>query len=204
VNIADTLGSSGQLESDFALPSFLPSVFGVSKMPPSFSARCLVVGIGSPHGDDQAGWRVIDLLHESVPEHCRLSRAKVPHELLDELGDVRLMHVVDAFAGTREKTALRRYELGCDPEGSGQLAFASADSGGADLAVDHCLRSGTTHHIDLISVMQLAQTLRTLPPRVVLWAIPGRHFHPTTELDPSCETEVRRCAERIRCELTDA
>jgi hydrogenase maturation protease len=176
----------------------------------------LVVGIGSPHGDDQAGWRVIDLLSQSAPRACQLSRAKVPHELLDGLGDVELMHVVDAYAPTSAEDGLQRFELAVDHQGSDELAFAAASAGDGDLTADPNLRSGpnphsgpnprsgTTHHIDLISVMRLAQTLRTLPPRVVLWTIPGHHFDPTTQLDADCETQVRLCAGRIRCELSDA
>lgn len=162
----------------------------------------LVVGIGSPHGDDQAGWCVVDLLSQSAPKTCHLSRAKVPHELLDRLGDVELMHIIDASASTNADDGLNRYELAVDQQGSGDLEFLTASQG--DVTAEPTLRSGTTHHIDLISVMRLAQTLRTLPPRVVLWTIPGRHFDPATELDADCETQVRLCAGRICRELNDA
>ena len=171
----------------------------------------LVVGIGSPHGDDQAGWCVIDLLSKSVPESCQLSRAKVPHELLDRLDEVELMHVIDASAPTNAEDGLAgadgglsRFELAVDHAGHGKLAFVMSHRGDGHVTAEPALRSGTTHHIDLISVMRLAQTLRTLPPRVVLWTIPGRHFDPATELDADCETQVRLCAGRIRRELNDA
>ena len=183
--------------------NFVPIVLR-SIMRHAHSARCLVVGIGSPHGDDQAGWRVIDLLSGSVPEGCLLSRAKVPHELLDGLAGVELMHVIDACAAANAEDGLKRFELVADHQGSDDLAFVSADRGGGRLAADHALRSGTTHHIDLISVMRLAQTLRTLPPRVVLWTIPGYRFDPASELDADCQTQVHVCAGRIRRELTDA
>ncbi len=195
----------------------------------------LVVGIGSPHGDDQAGWRVIDLLAQSMPGHCQLCRAKVPHELLDGLGDVQRMHVVDACATAGTTEGLMRFELTADSEQADGLTFVPADRREGELvgqrhlevatlarawkarhnhrerdlaptslAASPALRSGMSHHIDLMSVMRLAQALRKLPRQVVLWTIPGRHFLPASELDSDCETQVRLCAGRILSELSDA
>lgn len=160
----------------------------------------LVVGIGSPHGDDQAGWRVIDLLAQSMLGHCQLARAKVPHELLDGLGDVQRMHVVDACSTADTTEGLMRFELTADKDQADRLIFVPADRREGEPA----LRSGMTHHIDLMSVMRLAQALRKLPRQVVLWTIPGRHFLPASELDSDCETQVRLCVGRILSELSDA
>ena len=43
----------------------------------------LVVGVGSHHGDDQAGWLVADLLAASASEDVAVRKAKTPAEILD-------------------------------------------------------------------------------------------------------------------------
>ena len=43
----------------------------------------LVVAIGSPHGDDRAGWTAIELLQSRNLDNVELRQAKVPHDLVN-------------------------------------------------------------------------------------------------------------------------
>ncbi len=59
-------------------------------------ARPLVVGIGSPHGDDQAGWLLIERLSSQVSSQVRLRTASVPHNLIDWSDDCDALYIIDA------------------------------------------------------------------------------------------------------------
>ena len=57
-----------------------------------------IAGLGSPHGDDQAGWLVIKELERLQPSHARLIILTAPHQLLDEIEGLDTLYVCDAAA----------------------------------------------------------------------------------------------------------
>lgn len=168
----------------------------------------LVAGIGSPHGDDRAGWFVIDRLGGSVTESCSLRKIKVPHELLDYIDQVDVLHLVDAYAAESSGSRIVRYELTGGVESPSELRFELAgdpsEAVGNSTAVAANPRSDTSHHIDLVSVLRLMGQLKRLPRRVTLWAVPGKRFEADVSLSAACEAGAIRCAKTIRQELDDA
>ena len=81
--------------------------------------RTLIAGIGSPHGDDQAGWRVIEALQRIASTSCRLLQVVVPHALLDQLDEsVSALHVIDACLATAQDQPCQRYTMACSRGGS--------------------------------------------------------------------------------------
>jgi len=60
--------------------------------------RALVVGIGSPYGDDRVGWLVAERIAEMLGNRFIVRCARSPAELLDWLDGVAELHVCDAFA----------------------------------------------------------------------------------------------------------
>ncbi len=131
----------------------------------------LVIGIGSPHGDDRAGWEVVERLSAldlSCSPH-RLRKAAVPHDALDWFDPQTPTHVVDAIASQSDR--LLRFELARDSQGDLQTLLTDQDEGPRSVAFP-ALRSHSTHQFDLRSVLELAAALNTLPQCIVLWAIP--------------------------------
>ncbi len=58
----------------------------------------LVAGLGSPHGDDVVGWRVVEVVADRRPD-VPVVRAGAPGTLLPGLADAVLAVVVDAAEG---------------------------------------------------------------------------------------------------------
>lgn len=162
------------------------------------SRRILFAGIGSPHGDDRAGWEVADELLRAVDRspNVTVRKAAVPLDLLDWLEAVDCLHVCDA--------ALR-------PESCGQLRrFAGSVSSDGRAVSQHAipaiakLRSQGSHDFGLPAVLELAARLKRLPPEVVVWAVDGARFEPGDPLSPALAEAIPSVAASIITELNDA
>ena len=77
----------------------------------SDSEKILVAGLGSPHGDDQAGWLVAERVGEQFRSHpdVVVRRAIIPLDLLDWLEDVDVLHICDACETTQRHEKLQRF-----------------------------------------------------------------------------------------------
>jgi hydrogenase maturation protease len=138
----------------------------------------LVVGIGSAHGDDQAGWQVIDLLARRPLASVQLRKASVPHDMLDWIEHAAALHIVDA----------------CDSVAQLQQLDVST----AQATPVMRTRSASSHQLGIDGVLALARSLGILPPRVVLWAIPGREFPPGGNLRQECAAQVEHCVDQLQ------
>lgn len=149
------------------------------------SRRCnksiLVVGVGSPHGNDQLGWLVArDLMQRSL-NCCQARIAATPLELLDWIEDCEVLHVVDALHGRSTAGTIYRWTWPC-----------------AEIQFDGW--SGT-HDFNLPGVLALAEQLGLLPRQVFLWGIGVGN----NQTDGSQPTELAKwiesAANQIQCEL---
>jgi hydrogenase maturation protease len=172
----------------------------------SVDGQILVVGLGSPHGDDQAGWTAIDRLETLSLLGVKLIRLAVPHDLLDWLDEVQELHVIDAAQSVDRglANALVRFET--QNIGEKSLRWQSSYCGNEgdskpDLIRPTGLRSAGTHQIDILTVLELANCLRTLPKRVVLWTIPASRFGATAGVSKECHLMIEHCAKYIGSEL---
>ncbi len=158
-----------------------------------------VIGIGSPHGDDRAGWEVIDRLTSarnqkslpasgiepealadflrcgsasasgSIGKSVVLHKASVPHDVLDWLDVEAQTHIIDASYDTFAD--VRRYAITQDTSGKLLLtALGSLGTTNAGIAPES-LRSSSTHQLDLLSTLELSATLGTLPHELFLWTV---------------------------------
>lgn len=144
----------------------------------------LIVGVGSAHGDDQAGWRLVDTLIARNRTSAQLRKVSSPHELIDWLEGCECLHVVDACD---RRTDLLRLDIssGCIP-----------------VAIE--TRSSSSHQVGVGTVVELAKSLGLLPQRALLWAIPGESFAPHGDIGDGCQKEVENCAGLIEKELGHA
>lgn len=161
------------------------------------SRQVLIVGIGSPHGDDSVGWYVARTLAERHPEseHVQVKVAQIPVDLINWLGDVRELHLIDACHISAAGPASgmisargchwHRHEITVDDLKTGTLPFEFRHEAG-------------THGWSLISVLQLAQRLHMLPQRLILWAIEADSFAPGTVLADSVRDAADLVAEQLR------
>lgn len=179
--------------------------------------RVLIVGIGSAHGDDQAGWLVIRQLQElltaddgrgirgtsnAVSEFAELSvecrQAQSPVDLLDWIEGHETLHIVDACdsalsTDSAHSTEPRTFEF---VPRTRHTSAAWRDV----LETGRC--SGGTHGFDVLSVLDLTVHLGKPPERVVFWLVPGTAFERSETLSNAAlqavHVTVQRMNDRLR------
>jgi hydrogenase maturation protease len=110
----------------------------------------MIAGIGSPHGDDQAGWCVADgLLQGSCP--ARVLALNEPIQLVDHLAGCQWLLVVDAC------------QSGASPGAISHLVWPDER---IEFQHDH-----SSHGIGVGHALRLAEQLGRLPPRVEVFGI---------------------------------
>ena len=177
------------------------------------NARTLVVGIGSSHGDDQAGWKVIEQLERLQLPGIELRQATVPHDIVDWLSGNIALHIIDGCLSNdvvnhSEDLPHQRFEMVEDAKGQvSSLRFMDSRQRQSATAIDQPplpLRSAGSHQIDVFTVLELAACLKRLPKHVVLWAIPGKHFGPGNGITTGCKNAIASCVEHLSQELGHA
>jgi hydrogenase maturation protease len=122
----------------------------------------LVVGVGSPFGDDQAGWRLVEMLqrHRHLPS--RLKTIPEVTQLIDECEGCQRMIIVDACRSGGTAGAVTRLHWP-DPR----------------IAERH---SQSTHSLGLFDALRLAERLGRLPPVVDIFGIEVSECQPGHEM----------------------
>ncbi|GIW92373.1 MAG: hypothetical protein KatS3mg110_0414 [Pirellulaceae bacterium] len=143
----------------------------------------LVAGIGSPHGDDQAGWLVVDMMSTTrTADFVRLKKAHQPLDFLDWLPDTDALHIIDACRLPVPADVIYRWRW---PEGP--------------------WTRGTTvssHGWSLVSALDLASKLGLTPQRVSIWGVPGKQFRADSPPSDEVVFRARYCAMRVTREIT--
>lgn len=160
--------------------------------------KTLVVGIGSAHGDDQAGWLVAEQLAvtQGLPLEIDVRKASVPLDVLNWLDDVETLHVCDACYSEARGVPMYLFRLS-----ENRLIPVPMESGQHSLSFES-LHHGGSHDFGLPEVLRLAAATGQLPPHVFVWAICGSAFLPDdtmTEQTLVAVTEtVRRLCEALQ------
>ena len=110
-----------------------------------------MVGIGSPHGDDQVGWEIARALEKRALAQAVVRLARTPDDLLDCVDPVRPVMIFDACRGAGAVGSVHRWEW-------------------PTAALDEMHWSGT-HQISLPGVLALAGQLEQLPASVTIWGV---------------------------------
>ena len=136
--------------------------------------RPFVVGLGSPHGDDQAGWLVVEKLHAWGWEQADARNLSQPVDLLDWLPTDRRLLMCDAAEAIPGCSGNCRTWIW--PEQSLPT-----------------LKPGGSHDLALAEILEYARQLKLHDTSVELRTIDGANWTPFSE--PS--EAVRAAAERL-------
>lgn len=139
-----------------------------------------MIGIGSAHGQDAIGWRVVEHLNRSGIEEVECIAARSPSEILNRCEGIDALHLIDACIG---------------PE-SGRIHRLPWPD---DRIV--ALRWTSTHGIDLPGALQLATELGMLPASVTIWVIECEGILFDGALSNAWQQRTESVAERIAREL---
>ncbi len=156
----------------------------------------LIVGVGSAHGDDQAGWLVADELSRRVADRSFVSvrKASVPLDLLDWLENVNVLHLIDAYdvAGCPARLCRFRWL-------NGQMICQSDNAPSKSVLNQQSARS--SHGFSVPDVLRLAEKTGLLPEKIVIWAIPGSNFQTGDRMSEQCRNIICKAATEIVAEL---
>jgi|GEM_PF-522735 len=156
------------------------------------NSRTLIVGIGSPHGDDQIGWRVADALRSVVSPAIDVREASTPSQLLDWLDGIDRLIVCDACQ------ARRRVSIDLDGDGE-TLSLHRWQWPTLQVSM---LRSAGSHSFGLPQVLQLAERLGRLPQEVIVFGVEGRQFDAFSKLTPDIEDLISNTVQAIASEFS--
>ncbi len=120
--------------------------------------QTLIVGIGSPHGDDQVGWEIAKQIPMKDSDRTCIRLARTPDDLLDWMDGVEQLLICDACQGASEVGSFHHWKWPSD-----QL---------------QSIRWSGTHHVSLPAVLALAQQLGRLPATVHIWGVEIRNTQP--------------------------
>jgi hydrogenase maturation protease len=142
----------------------------------------LIVGLGSPHGDDQLGWVVVDRLRPRLPAGIAVDKVHGGLELLECLGGHDAAVVIDAAAPAGRPGTIRSF------------TWPSPD-------LAHCA-PWSTHGLGLVQALHLAETLGRLPGRVSIYTIEARDISPGAPLSGIVARRLDAVAEAVLRDVT--
>jgi len=141
-----------------------------------------VVGLGSNHGDDQAGWKVIAGLLDMNTFGIRLVPTVDPLAIVDVPSNCELLVVVDACRGTGHPGTVDRF-VWPDPR------LISTDR-------------VSSHGVGLIAALRLAEALGRPPRRVVVFTIETESCEPGDGMSPLVEAAIPKVVELVVAETS--
>ena len=173
--------------------------------------RVLVAGLGSPHGDDQAGWLVAENIATQFRTHPRIvvRRAMIPLDVLDWLEGIDILHVCDAcdiFGDGNDRdgseAASRDRKLHRLTWDADQMMDSDNSGKAAVNASLKSLRGRGSHDFGLPDVLRLAEKTGLLPKRVIIWAIEGSCFRPEDLMSNETRETALQAVDELTTELS--
>lgn len=169
-----------------------------------------VAGLGSHHGDDQAGWLVIEELGKRSFPPNQLARIRHPADLLDLIQGEESLVICDACMGHGSPGKIRRMRwnreslivpIGARTSGRNHASNRSGDAvwlderGNRDRGCD--VRHAGSHDLSLQSVLELGWQLNCLPVAAEIWAIEGNEWTPGCVPSDAIQAAAVRVADAI-------
>ena len=137
----------------------------------------LILGLGSPHGDDQLGWVAIDRLRPRLPSGVSAYKVRSGLDLLDRLEGHDAAVVIDTRAPAGRPGAIRSFVWPC-PEQAHSFLLSS-------------------HSLGLIEAFQLAEALGRLPRHVTIHTIEARDTSPGASLSDDIARQLDALVESV-------
>lgn len=160
------------------------NAFAKSESVTPASVSTCIVGLGGTFGDDRVGWNIVERIKTLIPVSdglpLRLATGGSPSDLLEQLGDLRRLIVIDACQGLSIPGTVL-----C-------LIWPTP-------AIEKT-RHGCGHNLSLGQVLEIAARLKTLPEICELWCIEGSRF----EFEQPLSAEVESAAARVASQIVES
>ena len=142
-----------------------------------------VLGIGSPWGDDQAGWLTVDALLGLGVDAALEKLDRPGAQLIDRLQSASWIILADAMQGGGQPGEIRHFGLDDWPAYGGGLS---------------------SHGFGVLDALSLAQALGCLPARLDLYGIEIASANPGSPPGEVVRAAALRLAERIAAGLMES
>jgi hydrogenase maturation protease len=142
----------------------------------------LIVGLGSPHGDDRVGWAVVERLRPLLPPFATARAVASGLDVLACLEGQDAAIVVDAAASAGRPGHVHRFDWPCP-----------------GLAA---LRPLSTHGPGLVEALRLAEVLGRLPRSVRIYAVEAEVVWPGAGFSPVAAAGVDAVTAAILADLS--
>lgn len=144
-------------------------------------SRVRILGVGSPSGDDQAGWLTIDALLVAGLDGVEIEKLDRPGaSLIAELENASRVILIDAMQGSGPVGEIQHFDEKDWPD------------------YFHGLSS---HGFGVLAALTLARELGSLPPRLDLYGIGIGSVLPGEEAEPEVQAAAQRLAAMIASSL---
>ena len=140
-----------------------------------------VIAIGSPHGDDQVAWRLVERLRMREGINASVVALADPSQVHDYIDGCERLIIVDACASGDSPGMVTRMEW-------------------PNARIDR-RHSHSTHGFGLADALQLADQLDRLPPQVVVFGIELSQCQPLGSLSGIVESALCELEEKILLEI---
>jgi hydrogenase maturation protease len=142
-----------------------------------------ILALGSPHGDDQAAWRVIESLQSDPTFGGQCVPIASPWDVVSYLANGGALIIVDACK-------------------SGAVSGTIHEWSALELKSDHGIRT-SSHGGSLVEAFELARSLGHDLSEVVVYGIELESTEPGAILRPAVRHAVEELARRLRTSFAD-
>ncbi|KTD13686.1 hydrogenase expression/formation protein [Legionella gratiana] len=149
-----------------------------------------VLGIGSPFGDDQAGWKVIEILKQQIALPSEIasyviieSHDRPGARLIELINNANTVFLIDAIKSNKEIGTIHQFnkEEIIAPE-----------------------NQFSTHGIGVLQALQLANALNALPNNIIFYGIEIDVIVLDSTLSPYVQSAVEKLAAQLKKELSNS
>lgn len=141
----------------------------------------LIVGVGSPHGDDAVGWLAVERLAGKLDEPVHCVAIQEPVELTFHLEGCRRLWIVDGCSSGRPPGSVLR------------LVWP-------DQRVQYTT-SPSSHGVNVEAALRLAETLGRLPDSVVIYTIEVADVRPGAAISEAAASALATVERRLTTEV---
>lgn len=141
------------------------------------SGRTLLIGLGSPHGNDCIGLRVAEGVARLMSTDVDVFLATTPAALFDRIGSAERLVVFDACLSGASPGTLHRWEWPTEQLDSTRFVGS--------------------HDLSLPSVLALLQQLGGLPTQTIIWGVAVEMTDPGSSISPELEAAIPGIVKQI-------
>ncbi len=143
-----------------------------------------IIGVGSPFGEDQAGWKVIEILLQFVSTQSGLEMTSYDRpgvRLLSYMQNAECVYLIDAVKSGFTPGYIHRLE---------------------DKKIDDFQVKLSTHDLGVIQTLQMGCALNILPKKIILYGIEINEDDNNGLISCVVQEAIQLVSDKIKTELT--